>query len=102
MIYSLEKIFCIAPSFRAEKSRTRRHLTEYWHHEMEAAWMDFEDLLKIIEEFIVFVAHYVAKHGEKELKALGKDPKELKKFKGPFVKMTYKEALKKLKKNIIK
>ena len=60
MIFALQKIYCIAPSFRAEKSRTRRHLAEFWQHEMETAWMDFEELLKFIEEFIIFVAKYVA------------------------------------------
>jgi asparaginyl-tRNA synthetase len=96
MIFALEKIYCIAPSFRAEKSRTRRHLAEYWHHEMEAAWMDFEELLKFIEEFIVFVAHYVAEKCGRDLKELGQDPEHFKKFKGPFLRMTYEEAIKKL------
>jgi len=96
MIFALQKIYTIAPSFRAEKSRTRRHLAEYWHHEMEAAWMQFEELLKFQEEFITFVAHYVAEKCEKELKELGRDIKELKELKPPFKRMTYKEAIKKL------
>jgi asparaginyl-tRNA synthetase len=96
MIFSLQKIYCVAPSFRAEKSRTRRHLAEYWHHEMETAWMGFEELLKFEEEFIVFVAHYVAEKCEKELKELGKDAEYFKKLKGPFVRITYEEAIKKL------
>lgn len=96
MIYSLQKIFCIAPSFRAEKSRTRRHLAEFWMHEMETAWMQFDELLDIMEEFTIFVAHYVAEKCEKELKELGKEPAELLKIKGPFARVTYKEALENL------
>lgn len=96
MIFSLEKIFCIAPSFRAEKSRTRRHLAEFWQHEMEAAWMDFDELMKIIEELVVYIAHHIAKTCKKELKKLGKDISELEKLKTPFARITYKEAIKKL------
>ncbi len=96
MIFALEKIYCIAPSFRAEKSRTRRHLAEYWHHEMETAWMSFEDLLKFEEELIVFVAHYVAKKCARQLKELGRDTKELLELKTPFARMKYAEAIKRL------
>jgi asparaginyl-tRNA synthetase len=96
MIFALQKIYCVAPTFRAEKSRTRRHLTEFWMHEMETAWMDFEGLLKFEEEFMTFVAHYVAEKCEKELKELGQDVEYFKTFKGPFIRMKYEEALKKL------
>ena len=96
LIFSLERIYCMAPSFRAEKSRTKRHLTEFWHHEMECAWMDFEELMKFQEEFIVFLAHYVAEKCEKELKELGRDVEELKQLKAPFGRMTYKEAIARL------
>ena len=95
MIFGLERIYCLAPSFRAEKSRTRRHLTEYWHHEMEAAWMDFDELLKFEEELIVYISDHIAKTCKKELKELGKDPVDLK-LKVPFARMTYKEAIAKL------
>ena len=96
MIYSLGKVYTIAPSFRAEKSRTRRHLTEYWHHEVEAAWMNHEQLMKLEEEMILFVVDYVLKHCKHELEELGRDIKELKRLKGPFPKMTYKEVIEKL------
>lgn len=96
IMFALEKIYCVAPSFRAEKSRTRRHLAEYWHHEMETAWMDFEGLLKFQEEFIVFAAHYVAKKCARQLKELGRDTKELLELKAPFARMKYAEAIKKL------
>mgnify|MGYP005850314905 CR=1 FL=1 len=96
MIYSLEKIFTIAPSFRAEKSHTIRHLAEYWHHEMEAAWMDFEELLKFQEELIVFIAHYVAEKCGCELKEMGVDISRLKNLSSPFKRITYEQAIKKL------
>ncbi|MDD5181659.1 MAG: asparagine--tRNA ligase [Candidatus Nanoarchaeia archaeon] len=94
MIFSLQKIYCIAPSYRAEKSRTRRHLAEYWHHEMETAWMGFEELMGFEEEMITFIAHYVAEKCETDLKELGRDVEALKKFKGPFIRMRYEEAIK--------
>ncbi|MEK6923299.1 MAG: asparagine--tRNA ligase [Nanoarchaeota archaeon] len=96
LMFGLEKIYCIAPSFRAEKSRTRRHLAEYWHHEMETAWMEFDDLLKFQEELIVFIIWYVLKHCEKDFKDLGRDTSDLKKITAPFKRIKYKEALKML------
>jgi asparaginyl-tRNA synthetase len=96
MIQSLEKIYTIAPSFRAEKSRTKRHLTEYWHHEMEAAWMGHEELMEFEEDLILYVVDHVLKCCEKELKELGRDISELKAVKKPFLRITYKEAIEKL------
>ena len=96
LIYSLEKIFTIAPSFRAEKSRTIRHLSEYWHHEAEVAWMDFEGMLKLEEELVVFVTKYVLEKNEQELKALGKDLEELRGLKTPFQRLTYEQMLKEM------
>ena len=46
-IFALEKIYCVAPSFRAERSKTSRHLTEYWHAEVEATWMDLNQLIDL-------------------------------------------------------
>src|SRR3990172_168856 len=96
LIFGLEKIYCIAPSYRAEKSRTRRHLAEYWHHEMETAWMTFDGLLKFEEELVVFVVQYILKKCKKQLKELGRDTKDLEKIKAPFARMKYEEAIKKL------
>jgi asparaginyl-tRNA synthetase len=94
MIFALERIYCIAPSYRAEKSRTRRHLAEYWHHEMEAAWMDFKQLLKFEEELIKFVVKYVLKKCKPQLLELGRDIKELENLQTPFQKIKYEEAIK--------
>jgi asparaginyl-tRNA synthetase len=96
MIQSLEKIYTIAPSFRAEKSRTRRHLTEYWHQEMETAWMSHEELMSFEEDMILFIVDHVLKTCEKELKELGRDVSKLREIKKPFLRITYKEAVEKI------
>ncbi len=96
LIYSLEKVYCIAPSFRAEKSRTIRHLTEFWHVESEQAFSTIEDLMQLEERLISHVCQNVAKKCKKHLEALGLDPKELSKVKAPFPKITYTEAIERL------
>lgn len=96
LIYSLEKVYCIAPSFRAEKSRTIRHLTEFWHVESEEAFSTIEDLMQLEERLISHVCQKVAKKCRKHLEALGFDPKELLKIKAPFPKITYTEAIESL------
>jgi asparaginyl-tRNA synthetase len=96
IIQSLEKIYTIAPSFRAEKSRTKRHLTEYWHQEMEAAWMGHDELMEFEEDMILHIVDYILKHCEKELKELGRDLTELKGLKKPFLRITYREAVEKI------
>ena len=98
----LEKIYCIAPSFRAERSRTRKHLAEYWHAEAEMAWWGHEESLKLQEELIWFVVQEIVKKRSGELKELGRSPEELLKMKPPYRKLTYKEALELLKKDGMK
>ncbi len=102
MIFSLEKVWALTPSFRAEPSKTNRHLTEYWHLEGEAAWLDFEGLLQVLERLISHLAHHVAKNCQQELKILGRDPKDLEKIKPPFPRITYDQALEILKKDGMK
>lgn len=97
MIFSLKKVWSLTPSFRAEPSKTSRHLTEYWHLEAEAAWMTFEELLKFEEELISHIAQHVSKNCREELKLLGRDYQDLEKIKPPFPRITYDEALKLLK-----
>ncbi|MBN2566959.1 asparagine--tRNA ligase [Candidatus Woesearchaeota archaeon] len=94
-IFSYEKLYTIAPSFRAEKSKTSRHLTEYWHAEMEMAWAEFKDIMDHGEGVVKhMVAKVLEKHRE-ELAVLGRDPKRLEPtVRKPFVRMTYDEALK--------
>jgi len=96
MIFSLEKVWCLAPSFRAEKSRTRRHLCEFWHLEAEAAWMDLNGLMKLEEELVSHICNSVADNCESELEFLGRDPDFLRKIKPPFERISYDDAIKKL------
>ena len=97
-MYSLEKIYCVAPSFRAEKSRTSRHLTEYWHTEMEVAWADLDELMDYAEGMIKHVLKRVLEKNKKELEILGRDVKKLQPgLKKKFPRITYDEALKILK-----
>lgn len=98
MIFALEKIYCIAPSFRAERSKTSRHLTEYWHAEMEVAWSDFDLIKNHGEELIKHVVGKVLETNERELEILERDTQKLKPvIEKPFVRMTYDEALQILK-----
>jgi asparaginyl-tRNA synthetase len=96
VIQALEKIYTITPAFRAEKSRTKRHLSEYWTAEVEAAWMDHEGIMEFEEDLILYVVKHVLKQCEKELKELGRDTSDLKSLKKPFLKISYKKALEKL------
>jgi asparaginyl-tRNA synthetase len=102
LIYSLEKVYCVAPSFRAEKSRTIRHLTEYWHVEPEQAYADVDDMMRLEEDLVSYVCHKVAKKCEKELKELELNPQELTAIKPPFHRVTYTEAVETLNKKGIK
>lgn len=92
-IFALERMYTVTPAFRAEKSRTIRHLSEYWTAEMEAAWMHFDEMLDHEEELIMHVVKHVLQHCKKELKELERDVKELEELKRPFKRITYKEAI---------
>ncbi len=77
LIFSLGNVFTIAPSFRAEKSKTTRHLTEFWHAEAEFPWIGLDELLDIEENMIKYMVRKVLEENEKQLIALGRDPKTL-------------------------
>jgi asparaginyl-tRNA synthetase len=97
-ISSIGKIFTLAPSFRAEKSRTRRHLTEYWHLEVEEPFCDLTGTMAMQEEFVSQICQQLAKQMPEELKLFGRDPKELMAVKPPFKRITYDEAIEIIKK----
>ncbi|HKZ45582.1 MAG TPA: asparagine--tRNA ligase [archaeon] len=101
-IASLGKIFTVAPSFRAEKSKTRRHLTEFWHMEVEEPFCDLECTMKMQEEFITYICHAIAKEMTLELKKLGREPEDLLKIKPPFPRVTYDKAIEMLQKDGVK
>ncbi len=93
MTVSLEKVFALTPSFRAEKSRTPRHLTEYWHMEAEEAWVDNAGNMKIQEELVSAIASAVASRRKQELEILGRSAGELKAIEPPFERITYTRAV---------
>ena len=97
LIYSLENVYCIAPSFRAEKSRTIRHLTEYWHMEGEWPFAEMADLMKFEERLLAYICLQTVKNCERELEELGADISKLKSVVVPFPRMTYNEAIERLK-----
>jgi len=94
LIYSLMKVYCIAPSFRAEKSRTIRHLTEYWHVEAEAAFATIDDMMRLEEGLVSHVCQRVAGDCEEELEALEVDKQSLLNIAPPFARITYDDAIK--------
>ncbi|HTS33617.1 MAG TPA: asparagine--tRNA ligase [Thermoplasmata archaeon] len=91
-----ERVYALTPSFRAEKSRTPRHLTEYLHLEVELAWCDFDGLLEFIERMFSSVCATVADRCPKELKQLGRPPEELRAIMPPFARLTYTAAVERL------
>jgi asparaginyl-tRNA synthetase len=96
MIASVGKIFTVAPSFRAEKSRTRRHLTEYWHLEVEAPWLELDGLLRLEEELVTHMCMETARRMPEELKLLGRQADKISGLKPPFPRITYSEAVDKV------
>ena len=97
LIYSLENVYCIAPSFRAEKSRTIRHLTEYWHMEAEWPFANMNDLMQFEEGLMAHVCKRVSENCQKEFAELGADINKLAAVKTPFPRITYAEAIERLK-----
>jgi asparaginyl-tRNA synthetase len=97
LIYSLENVYCIAPSFRAEKSRTIRHLTEYWHIEAEWPFADINDLMQFEEDLMTHICRSLGDNCKKEFAELGADIDKLKAVEAPFPRITYREAINRLK-----
>lgn len=90
------KVYCFGPTFRAEKSKTRRHLTEFWMCEPEVAFADSNDNMKLQEEFVAYLVGRVLERRQEELKELERDTAPLAKVTAPFPRITYTEAIARL------
>jgi asparaginyl-tRNA synthetase len=90
------KSYCFGPTFRAEKSKTRRHLTEFWMVEPEMAYADLDDVKKVAEEMIVFCVGRVLENRRHELQELERDISKLEVIQSPFHRMSYDDAVAKL------
>ncbi len=90
---ALGKVYCFGPTFRAEKSKTRRHLTEFWMVEPEMAFHDLEMDMEVAEDLISYIVQQVVKNRKEELKILQRDISKLKKIVPPFPRITYAEAV---------
>ena len=91
------KTYCFGPTFRAEKSKTRRHLTEFWMVEPEMAYADLDDIMALAEHFVEYVVQRVLEIRSPELETLGRDVSKLETVKRPFHRMSYSEAVETLK-----
>ena len=89
---SFGRVYCFGPTFRAEKSKTRRHLTEFWMVEPEVAYIDLKGLLELAENFVTSIVQRVLKDNRCELETLGADITGLEKIVPPFVRLTYTET----------
>lgn len=93
---ALGRVYCFGPTFRAEKSKTRRHLTEFWMCEPEVAFADSDDNMRLQEDFVSFIVGRVLERRRAELKELERDPAPLEKITAPFPRITYTEAIARL------
>ncbi len=96
---ALGKVYTFGPTFRAEKSKTKRHLTEFWMCEPEVAFADLNDDMDLAEEFLEYIVQTVLKDREEELKVLERDTRYLLNVKKPLPRISYDEAVEILKKN---
>ncbi len=94
---ALGKVYCFGPTFRAEKSKTRRHLSEFWMVEPEVAFYDLNDNMELAEEFLEYIVQTVLKSSEQELKVLERNTKYLENVRKPLPRITYDEAVEILK-----
>src|SRR6266567_1940182 len=96
---ALGKVYCFGPTFRAEKSKTRRHLTEFWMVEPEVAYATVDDMMDLAEHMITFVVQRCLERRSNELKALERDLSKLEKVSMPFPRISYDEAVQLLQKH---
>jgi asparaginyl-tRNA synthetase len=93
---ALGKVYSFGPTFRAEKSKTRRHLTEFWMVEPEVAYAKLDDLMVLAEDFISFIVKRCLEKRRADLQTIGRDVSKLEKISAPFPRITYDEAVKML------
>jgi len=93
---ALGKVYCFGPTFRAEKSKTRRHLTEFWMVEPEVAWNDSNDNMKLQEEFVSYIVARCLERRRPELAELERDMRPLEAIRPPFPRISYTDAVEKL------
>jgi asparaginyl-tRNA synthetase len=98
-IAAFGKVYCFGPTFRAEKSKTRRHLMEFWMVEPEAAWMELPGLIELEEGFISYIIETVVQNRAEELKVLERDVAKLENVRPPFPRITYDRAIEILNEN---
>ncbi|MCG3136633.1 MAG: Asparagine--tRNA ligase [Phycisphaerae bacterium] len=87
------KVYCFGPTFRAEKSKTRRHLTEFWMVEPEIAFAELDDVLAVAEDFIISLRDRVLRDHREHLQFLGRDLAQLERIRKPFVRLRYNDAI---------
>src|SRR6267154_662008 len=91
---ALGKVYSFGPTFRAEKSKTRRHLTEFWMVEPEVAYAELDDIMQLAEEFISHLVQSAVANRKADLETIGRDVTKLANIKPPFPRITYDEAVK--------
>src|SRR5207253_6649779 len=94
---ALGRVYCFGPTFRAEKSKTRRHLTEFWMVEPEMAFADLDEVMALAESLVVSVVGRVLEKRRRELAVLERDVTTLEAVKPPFPRISYDDAVKILK-----
>jgi asparaginyl-tRNA synthetase len=99
---ALGKVYSFGPTFRAEKSKTRRHLTEFWMVEPEVAYAELDDLMDLAEGLISFVVKRCLEKRKSDLQAIGRDISKLEKIEAPFPRITYDDAVKNLQEGFAK
>jgi asparaginyl-tRNA synthetase len=95
-IMAFGKVYCFGPTFRAEKSKTRRHLTEFWMVEPEIAFCDLDQLMEVEEQFVSHIVQRVLRERKPELNSLGRDLSKLENIVPPFPRISYDDAAQKL------
>ena len=94
---ALGKVYCFGPTFRAEKSKTRRHLTEFWMVEPEVAWNDSDANMRLQEQFVSYIVARCLERRKTDLAELGRDLASLERVTAPFHRISYTDAVQKLK-----